>query len=75
MGLSMHYDLGMKDCTIFCYHCLLYGRCNLSLYVHETQARIMFITIYVDDFNVLGNNDVEIENVKGLLKRQFEVKI
>ena len=44
------------------------------LYVHRSETCIVVITIYVDDFIVAGDSDVEVENVKGLLKQKFEMK-
>ena len=40
---------------------------NHSLYVHESDAGIMVITIYVNDLIIVRDRDVEIEKVKGLL--------
>ena len=45
-----------------------------SLYVHESDAGIVVITIYVDDLIIVGDRDVEIEKVKGLLMQYFEMK-
>ena len=39
-----------------------------SLYVHESDAGIVVITIYVDDLIIVGNSAIEIERVKCLLK-------
>ena len=35
---------------------------------------IVVITIYVDDLIIVGDSDVEIDHVKGLLKQEFEMK-
>ena len=45
-----------------------------SLYVRRSETGIVVITIYVDDLIVAGDSDVEVENVKGLLKQKFEMK-
>ena len=45
-----------------------------SLYVRKSETGIVVITIYVDDLIVAGDSDVEVENVKGLLKHKFEMK-
>ena len=45
-----------------------------SLYVHESDAGIVVITIYVDDLIIVGDSAMEIDHVKGLLKQEFEMK-
>ena len=47
---------------------------NHSLYVHESDIGIVVITIYVDDLIIVGDSAMEIDHVKGLLKREFEMK-
>ena len=42
-----------------------------SLYIHESDTRIVVITIYVDDLIIVGNNAMEIDCVKSLLKQEF----
>ena len=38
-----------------------------SLYVRESDVGIVVITIYVYDLIIVGDSDVEIDHVKGLL--------
>ena len=45
-----------------------------SLYVYKSDVGIVLITIYVDDLIIVGDNETEIEHVKGLLKQEFEMK-
>ena len=45
-----------------------------SLYVQESDTRIVVITIYVDDLIIVGDSAMEIDHVKGLLKQEFEMK-
>ncbi|MCO5607944.1 hypothetical protein L7F22_062146 [Adiantum nelumboides] len=45
-----------------------------SLYVRQSDAGFVLITIYVDDLIIVGDNEIEIEHVKGLLKKEFEMK-
>ena len=45
-----------------------------SLYVQNSYKCIMIITIYVDDLIVGGDSLDENEHVKGLLKKQFDMK-
>ena len=45
-----------------------------SLYVRRSETCIVVITIYVDDLIVEVNNNVEVDNVKGLLKKKNEMK-
>ncbi|MCO5604585.1 hypothetical protein L7F22_058753 [Adiantum nelumboides] len=47
---------------------------NHSLYVHHSDAGFVLITIYVDDLIIVGDSKTEIEHVKGLLKKEFEMK-
>ena len=39
-----------------------------SLYVHESDSRVVVITIYVDDLIIVGDSAIEIDRVKCLLK-------
>ena len=39
-----------------------------SLYLHESDAGIAVITIYVDDLIIVGDSAIEIDCVKCLLK-------
>jgi hypothetical protein len=41
---------------------------DFSLYVKKTDHGIVIIVIYVDDFIITRNSDVEISNLKKLLK-------
>ena len=45
-----------------------------SLYVCKSDVGIVLITIYVDDLIIVGDSETKIENVKGLLKEEFEMK-
>ena len=45
-----------------------------SLYVHESDIGTMVITIYVDELIIVGNNGMDIDHVKSLLKQEFEMK-
>ncbi|MCO5559846.1 hypothetical protein L7F22_013450 [Adiantum nelumboides] len=45
-----------------------------SLYVQKTDARIVIITIYVDDLIIGGDALKDIEHVKALLQKQFDKK-
>lgn len=39
-----------------------------------SDTGIVVITIYVGDIFIVGDNDVEMDNVKDLLKKEFEMK-
>ncbi|MCO5607903.1 hypothetical protein L7F22_062105 [Adiantum nelumboides] len=45
-----------------------------SLYVRHSDARFVLITIYVDDLIIVGDSETKIDPVKGLLKKEFEMK-
>lgn len=45
-----------------------------SFYVYKIDRGIVVITIYVDDLIVMGDNEVEVEHLKKLLKWKFEMK-
>jgi len=47
---------------------------DFSLYVKKTNHGIVVIVIYVDDLIITGDNDVDIFNLKKLLKQKFEMK-
>ncbi len=47
---------------------------DFSLYVKKTNHGIVVIVIYVDDLIITGDNDVEIFDLKKLLKQKFEMK-
>ena len=47
---------------------------NHSLYVLKSDKGIVNITIYVDDLIVGSDSMDEIEHVKGLLKKQLDMK-
>jgi len=47
---------------------------NFSLYVKKTNHGIVVIVIYVDDLIITGDNDVNIFDLKKLLKQKFEMK-
>lgn len=45
-----------------------------SLYVCKSDDGIVLITIYVDDLIIVGDSETKTEHVKGLLKKEFEMK-
>ncbi|MCO5578072.1 hypothetical protein L7F22_031910 [Adiantum nelumboides] len=45
-----------------------------SLYVQKTEAEIVIITIYVDDLIIGGGALKDVEHVKALLRKQFDMK-
>jgi hypothetical protein len=47
---------------------------NFSLYVKKTNHGIIVIVIYVDDLIISGDSDVDIFDLKKLLKQKFEMK-
>jgi hypothetical protein len=47
---------------------------NFSLYVKKTNHGIIVIVIYVDDLIITGDSDVNIFDLKNLLKQKFEMK-
>ncbi len=47
---------------------------DFSLYVKKTNHGIIVIVIYVDDLIIVGDSDVDISNLKKLLKQKFEMK-
>jgi hypothetical protein len=47
---------------------------NFSLYVKKTDHGIVVIVIYVDDLIIIGDSDVDIFDLKKLLKQKFEMK-
>jgi hypothetical protein len=47
---------------------------NFSLYVKKTNHGIIVIIIYVDDLIIIGDNNVDIFDLKKLLKQKFEMK-
>jgi hypothetical protein len=47
---------------------------NFSLYVKKTNHGIVVIVIYVDDLIITGDNNVDISDLKKLLKQKFEMK-
>ncbi len=47
---------------------------DFSLYVKKTNHGIVIIVIYVDDLIITGDNNVDIFNLKKLLKQKFEMK-
>jgi hypothetical protein len=47
---------------------------NFSLYVKKTNHGIVVIVIYVDDLIITGDSDVDISDLKKLLKQKFEMK-
>jgi hypothetical protein len=47
---------------------------DFSLYVKKTDHGIVVIVIYVDDLIIIGDSDVNIFDLKKLLKQKFEMK-
>jgi histone deacetylase 1/2 len=47
---------------------------NFSLYVKKTNHGIVVIVIYVDGLIIIGDNNVNIFDLKKLLKQKFEMK-
>jgi hypothetical protein len=47
---------------------------NFSLYVKKIDHGIIVIIIYVDDLIIIRDNDVNIFDLKKLLKQKFEMK-
>jgi hypothetical protein len=47
---------------------------DFSLYLKKTDHGIVVIVIYVDDFIITGDRDVDISDLKKLLKQKFEMK-
>ncbi|MCO5580798.1 hypothetical protein L7F22_034669 [Adiantum nelumboides] len=45
-----------------------------SLYVQKIDARIVIITVYVDDLIIGGDALEDVEHVKALLHKQFDMK-
>ncbi|MCO5605419.1 hypothetical protein L7F22_059603 [Adiantum nelumboides] len=45
-----------------------------SLYVKKTEAGILIITIYVDDLIIGGDALKDVEHVKALLRKHFDMK-
>jgi len=47
---------------------------NFSLYVKKTDHGIVVIIIYVDDLIITRDSDLNISDLKKLLKQEFETK-
>jgi len=47
---------------------------NVSFYVKKTDLKIVILIIYVDDLIITRDSDVNISDVKKLLKQNFEIK-
>jgi hypothetical protein len=47
---------------------------DFSLYVKKTNHGIVIIVIYVDDLIIIGDSNVDISDLKKLLKQEFEMK-
>ena len=47
---------------------------DFSLYVKRIDREIVLVVIYGDDLIVIGDNDVDIDDMKLLLKHKFEMK-
>lgn len=44
------------------------------LYVKNSEKGKLYVTLYVDDVLILGNNDSDIQNLKNVLKTNFDMK-
>jgi len=47
---------------------------DLSLYVKKTDHGIVIVVMYVNDLIIIGDSDVDISDLKKLLKQKFEMK-
>ena len=47
---------------------------DFSLYVKRTDRGIILLVIYVDDLIITGDSDVDIQDVRLLLRQKFEMK-
>ncbi len=47
---------------------------DLSLYVKKTDHGIVIVVMYVNDLIIIGDSDVDIFDLKKLLKQKFEMK-
>jgi hypothetical protein len=47
---------------------------DFSLYVKKTDHGIIVIIIYVDELIIIGDSDVNVFDLKKLLKQKFEMK-
>ena len=45
-----------------------------SLYVCKCETRLVLVAIYVDNLIIGGDHLDEVEKIKGLLKKEFEMK-
>ncbi|KAE8721174.1 hypothetical protein F3Y22_tig00016637pilonHSYRG00095 [Hibiscus syriacus] len=44
-----------------------------ALYAKKNGGNVLFVALYVDDLNFMGNNDEMIEEFKGTMTREFEM--
>eukprot|EP00253_Pinus_taeda_P007460 PITA_07460 len=44
-----------------------------TLYINETDSKILIVVLYVDDVIFTGNDDYLIENFKAVMKEEFEM--
>jgi hypothetical protein len=47
---------------------------DFSLYVKKTNHGIVIMVIYVDDLTITGDSNVDVSDLKKLLKQEFEMK-
>lgn len=45
-----------------------------TLFIKKEGPKLTALIVYVDDIVVLGNNEVEVAQLKGSLAREFEIK-
>jgi Reverse transcriptase (RNA-dependent DNA polymerase) len=45
-----------------------------TMFVHYTKNYTIVVLVYVDDIIITENNDIQIVNVKTLLKKKFDIK-
>lgn len=45
-----------------------------SLFIKQINYEIVIIVVYVDDINIIGDNQKVIINTKSILKRHFEIR-
>ncbi|KAJ0742667.1 putative RNA-directed DNA polymerase [Helianthus annuus] len=50
------------------------SQCDHSLYIMNRDSVFVALLVYVDDIVITGNNDIEIDKIKGLLSNSFQIK-
>ncbi|KAK1565777.1 hypothetical protein Q3G72_034774 [Acer saccharum] len=53
-----------------------YSQCQTdhTLFVKHSSSKITVLIVYVDDIILTGNDDDEVQKLKGFLAREFEIK-